>query len=192
MQLSTQPLAGRAESRRLDFVVVAAAESHLPEMAAIYCEQIAADLGSFENPLPDAADLGRRLVAVRAAGRPAFVALDANGRVLGFCWARPFRPLAAYSATVEDSIHVASDVRRHGVARALLEALIVACGERGCRQMIAVVGDARNRASIRLHESVGFKPVGFLPSAGMKLSGEDDVVLLQRALLTQHRQVKPM
>lgn len=192
MELSTQPLVGRAPSRRLDFAVAAAVEDHLPEMAAIYCEQIAAGLGSFESPLPDAAELGRRLAAVRAAGLPAFVALDAGGRVLGFCWARPFRPLAAYSSTVEDSIHVASDARRHGVARALLEALIEACGRQGCRQMIAVVGDARNRASIRLHESLGFKPVGFLPSAGTKPSGEVDVVLLQRPLPSQPRPVGPM
>lgn len=192
MQLSTQPVAGRAGSRRLDFTIAAAEERHLPEMAAIYCEQIAAGLGSFESPLPDAAELGRRLAGVRAAGLPAFAALDAVGRMLGFCWARPFRPLAAYSATVEDSIHVASDARRNGVARALLESLIAACSERGCRQMIAVVGDSRNRASIRLHESVGFKPVGFLPAAGMKPGGEVDVVLLQRALPSQHRQIRPV
>ena len=102
--------------------------------------------------------------AVREAGLPAYVAVDGDGRVLGFCWARPFRPIAAYSRTVEDSIHVASDARRHGVGRALLEALIAACGKLGCRQMIAVVGDARNLASIRLHESLGFKAVGFLPA----------------------------
>lgn len=192
MQLSTQPVVGRAGSRRLDFTVAAAEDRHLPEMAAIYCEQIAAGLGSFESPLPDAAGLGRRLADVRAAGLPAFVALDGAGRVLGFCWARPFRPIAAYTATVEDSIHVASDARRNGVAQALLEALIVACGERGCRQMIAVVGDSRNRASIRLHESMGFKAVGFLPGAGMKPGGEVDVVLLQRALPLQHRKIRPV
>ena len=60
-------------------------------MAAIYREQIAAGLGSFEDPLPDAAELGRRLAAVREAGLPAYVAVDGDGRVLGFCWARPFR-----------------------------------------------------------------------------------------------------
>ena len=90
-------------------------------MAAIYREQIAAGLGSFEDPLPDAAELGRRLAAVREAGLPAFVAVDVAGCVLGFCWARPFRAIAAYSLTVEDSIHVAGDARRHGVGRALLE-----------------------------------------------------------------------
>ena len=108
--------------------------------------------------------------------------------MLGFCWARPFRPLAAYASTVEDSIHVASDARRHGVGRTLLEALVAACAKLGCRQMIAVVGDARNLASIRLHQSLGFKPVGFLPNAGAKPSGPVDVVLLQRALPRQYPQ----
>ena len=57
----------------------------------------------------------------------------------------------------------------------------------GCRQMIAVVGDARNLASIRLHLSLGFKAVGFLPGAGRKPGGAVDVVLLQRSLCTQRR-----
>jgi phosphinothricin acetyltransferase len=182
MDLLTLPVSGRVAGRRLDFTVESARAAHLPEMAAIYREQIAAGLGSFEDPLPDAAELGRRLAAVNAAGLPAYVALDAAGRVLGFCWARPFRAIAAYRATVEDSIHVASDARRHGVGRALLEALIADCAKLGCRQMIAVVGDARNLASIRLHEHLGFKAVGYLPGAGQKPGGSVDVVLMQRSL----------
>ena len=110
------------------------------------------------------------------------MAVAGDGRVLGFCWARPFRAIAAYRATVEDSIHVAADARRHGVGRTLLEALIAACIQLDCKQMIAVVGDARNLASIRLHESLGFKAVGFLPGAGHKPSGPVDVVLLQWSL----------
>ena len=100
----------------------------------------------------------------------------------GFCWARPVRAIAAYSETVEDSIHVESDARRHGVGRALLEALIVACRKLGCRQMIAVVGDARNLASIRLHEHLGFKAVGCLPAPATSAAVVVDVVLLQRSL----------
>ena len=192
MHLLTLPLAGRARERRLDVTVEPARPTHLPEMAAIYAEQIAAGLGSFEDPLPDAAELGRRLDAVRAAGLPAYVARDTEGRVLGFCWARPFRPIAAYRGTVEDSIHVAAEARRHGVGRALLEALIADCARLGCRQMIAVVGDARNRASLRLHESLGFKAVGYLPGAGQKPGGAVDVVLLQRGLSAEHRQRRPM
>ena len=182
MNLWTLPASGPAVEGRLDFTVEPARAAHLQEMAEIYREQAMAGLGSFEDPLPDAAELGSRLEAVAEAGLPAYVAVDGHGRVLGFCWARPFRAIAAYRATVEDSIHVARDARRHGVGRTLLEALVAACIQLDCKQMIAVVGDARNLASIRLHESLGFKAVGYLPGAGHKPSGPVDVVLLQRSL----------
>ena len=113
-------------------------------------------------------------------------------KVVAEHWACPFRPISAYSETVEDSIHVASDARRHGVGRALPAPPVAACGKLGCRQMIAVVGDARNLASIRLHESLGFKAVGLLPGAGAKPSGAVDVVLLQRSLYAPHPQPAPM
>ena len=182
MNLWTLPASGPAVERRLGFTVEPVRAAHLHEMAGIYREQAMAGLGSFEDPLPDATELGRRLEAVAEAGLPAYVAVDGDSRVLGFCWARPFRAIAAYRATVEDSIHVARDARRHGVGRTLLEALIAACIQLDCKQMIAVVGDARNLASIRLHESLGFKAVGYLPDAGHKPSGPVDVVLLQRSL----------
>lgn len=192
MNLLALPVSGRVAERRLDFTVEPASPIHLDEMAAIYREQVAAGLGSFEDPLPDAAELGRRLAAVHEAGLPAYVAVDDECRVLGFCWARPFRPIAAYGKTVEDSIHVASDARRHGVGRALLEAVIACCTRQGCGQMIAVIGDARNLASIRLHESLGFKAVGYLPGAGSKPSGPVDVVILQRPLQGRRTPVSPM
>ena len=112
--------------------------------------------------------------------------------MLGFCWARPFRALAAYRGDGRglDPCRP-SDARRRGVGRTLLEAVITACARLGYRQMIAVVGDARNLASIRLHESLGFKPVGYLPNAGAKPGGPVDVVLLQRALPRQHRHRVP-
>ncbi len=182
MDLLTLPVTARPAERRLDFSIEAADTRHLVQMAAIYREQIEDGIGSYEDPIPDAAELGRRLATVDEAGLPGYVAVDGDGHVLGFCWARPFRAIAAYQATVEDSIHVARHARRHGVGRALLEALLLACSQLDCREMIAVVGDARNLPSIRLHESVGFKVVGFLSGAGMKPSGPVDVVLLQRSL----------
>ena len=182
MALALLPVTCRRAGRRLDFAVVPARAEHVTAMTAIYAEQIEDGIGSFEDPIPDVAEITRRLAAVEALALPALVALDPDGRVPGFCWARPFRPLGAYRGTVEGSIHVASDARHHGVGRALLEALLAACARQGLDEMIAVVGDARNRASIRLHQSVGFKPAGYLPRAGRKPDQTVDVVLLQRSL----------
>ena len=52
----------------------------------------------------------------------------------------------------------------------------------GFRQMVAVMGDSANAASVRLHERLGFRPVGVLPSMGGKQGRRRDTVLLQRAL----------
>jgi phosphinothricin acetyltransferase len=166
----------------LDLTIEPADEAHLGGMATVYREQAMGGLGTWEDPLPDAVEMGRRLAAVRAAGLPAYVALDAQRRVIGFSWARPFRNRAAYRETVEDSIYVAARARRRGVGRALLAAVIEASARQGCRQMIAVIGDARNLPSIRLHKSLGFSAAGYLRGAGWKPDGRVDVVLLQRDL----------
>jgi phosphinothricin acetyltransferase len=60
--------------------------------------------------------------------------------------------------------------------------LIEACVERGCRQMIAVIGDSANAASIRLHEKFGFRHVGVFRDVGFKFDRWLDTVLMQRAL----------
>jgi L-amino acid N-acyltransferase YncA len=70
----------------------------------------------------------------------------------------------------------------HGVGVTLLAVIIAACERAGARQMIAVIGDSDNHASIKLHERCGFALAGLLPSTGFKFGRWVDVVLMQRAL----------
>jgi phosphinothricin acetyltransferase len=69
-----------------------------------------------------------------------------------------------------------------GIGRHLLEALIRECEARDLRQMIAVIGDSGNVASIRLHERCGFRLAGTLFGVGHKHGRWLDSVLMQRAL----------
>jgi phosphinothricin acetyltransferase len=69
-----------------------------------------------------------------------------------------------------------------GIGKRLLDVLLGECEARGFRQMVAVVGDSDNLASIRLHERAGFQLVGVLRSVGYKHGRWLDTVLLQRAL----------
>ena len=59
-------------------------------------------------------------------------------------------------------------MHRRGVGKALLEALIEACTKGGFRQMIAVIGDSKQAASIGVHEATGFKHVGVFENVGYK------------------------
>jgi phosphinothricin acetyltransferase len=83
---------------------------------------------------------------------------------------------------VEDSIYVATGAQRRGIGRALLEALIQEAERRGFRQMIAVIGDSNQPASIALHAAAGFRLIGTLEGVGFKFDRWLDTVLMQRSL----------
>lgn len=116
-----------------------------------------------------------------AKGLPFLVAV-AGDTVLGYAYASTYRPRAAYAHTVENSVYLRPDAIGHGLGQRLLSALIEACEARGLRQMVAVVGDSANTASIRLHEKLGFDRVGVLRNIGHKHGRWLDSVLLQRSL----------
>lgn len=102
--------------------------------------------------------------------------------MVGYAYAGPYRPRPAYRFTVEDSVYLDPTCQGQGIGRALLDALVDASRARGDRQMIAVVGDSANAASIRLHERCGFHIVGTFAAVGFNFERWLDTVLLQRAL----------
>jgi L-amino acid N-acyltransferase YncA len=102
--------------------------------------------------------------------------------VLGFAYAGPFRPRQAYRYTVEDSVYIAPDAIGKGVGRAVLSAVIAACADLGVRQVVAVIGDSGNAASIGLHRSLGFVDAGVGRSFGFKHGRWVDIVWMQKAL----------
>jgi phosphinothricin acetyltransferase len=102
--------------------------------------------------------------------------------MLGYAYAAAYRPRTAYRFTVEDSVYVAPDAARRGIGRALLLSLIDTCTDLGKRQMIAVIGDSGNEASIALHRACGFELVGTFTAIGFKHGRWVDTVLMQRQL----------
>ena len=60
--------------------------------------------------------------------------------------------------------------------------LIRDCSDLGYRQMIAVIGDSANEASIRLHTRLGFRTIGHEVAVGLKFGRWIDVVQMQLAL----------
>lgn len=64
----------------------------------------------------------------------------------------------------------------------LLARLIERCEAVGCRQLVAVIGDSGNAASIGLHSALGFRMAGTLASIGFKHGRWVDSVLMQRGI----------
>jgi len=111
---------------------------------------------------------------------PVLVAVE-NEEILGYATFGPFRPHEGYRHTVENSIYVRSDQRRRGIAAELMSPLISAARELKVHSIIAGI-EARNIASIRLHEHFDFKEVGRLPEVGRKFDRWLDLVFMQRTL----------
>jgi L-amino acid N-acyltransferase YncA len=158
-----------------------AEDADMDAVTAIYAHYVSHGLASFETEPPDATDMRRRRADVAAKRLPYLVATD-DDVVQGYAYASSYRPRAAYANTVENSVYVRPDATRRGIGQRLLVALIDACEAAGLRQMVAVVGDSANHASIRLHEKLGFRRVGVLTNVGYKHGRWLDSVLLQREL----------
>jgi phosphinothricin acetyltransferase len=157
-------------------------EDDIGAIAAIYGHHVLHGTGSFETEPPGAEEMRRRRADIVARGLPHLVAEDGGGAVLGYAYASAYRPRAAYRNTAENSVYVRHDLIGRGVGRLLLAELLTQCEALGVRQMVAVVGDSANLASVRLHEAFGFRLVGTLNSVGRKHGRWLDTVLLQRAL----------
>jgi len=156
-------------------------DADVSAITAIYGWNVLNGLGTFEEVPPDAAEMGRRRAAFLAKGLPYLVA-ERDGVVVGYAYAGPFRLRAAYRYTVEDSVYVGPDAVGKGVGKALLSALIDACGALGLRQICAVIGDSGNAASIGLHAALGFERKGVFPAMGYKFGRWVDLVWMQRPL----------
>jgi phosphinothricin acetyltransferase len=156
-------------------------DADLPAITAIYGWNVLNGLGTFEEDPPSQDEMTRRRAAFLDRGLPYLVA-EEDGVVLGYAYAGPFRLRAAYRYTVEDSVYVSPDAVGKGVGKTLLTALIAECEALGLRQLVAVIGDSGNAASIGLHAAMGFKQQGVFPSMGYKFGRWVDLVWMQRDL----------
>lgn len=167
-----------------ELVVRPCFQQDLDFVRLIYGHHVMTGTASFETVPPDLEETTRRWTHVVTKGWPYLVACPARDltRVLGFATAQTFRDREAYSWTYEDSVYVAPTSLQKGVGKLLLGHLLQQLREDGAREIIAVIGDSGNEASIRLHAAAGFVHAGTLKNVGFKFDRWLDVVLMQRSL----------
>jgi phosphinothricin acetyltransferase len=146
---------------------------HWAAVARIYGAGIATGNATFETELPswEAWD-SSHLPAHR------FVGLG-GGQVLGWVGVSPVSDRCAYAGVVENSVYVASEARRQGVGRSLLEQLVRSTEAAGIWTIQTGIFP-ENEASVRLHERAGFKVVGRRERLGRLNGAWRDVLFLER------------
>jgi phosphinothricin acetyltransferase len=105
--------------------------------------------------------------------------VEEGGRMLGFAALSPVSDRCVYGGVAESSVYVAASARGRGVGTLLMRALIDASEDAGLWTLQTGIFP-ENRASIRLHQSCGFRVVGVRERLGLHYGRWRDVVLLER------------
>jgi len=158
-----------------------AAEADLEAVRRIYEHDVLNGTASFEIDPPDLESIRERWQRACRAGLP-FLVAHGDNEVVAFAYALPYRPRPAYRYTVEHSIYVAPSWRRQGIGECLLDCLVDALELCGVREIVGIIGDSANRASLLAHQRAGFRQVGTLKNVGWKFDRWLDTVIVQRSL----------
>jgi L-amino acid N-acyltransferase YncA len=147
----------------------------------IYAYYVENTVITYEEIVPDVDEMQQRFFDIQSHNMPYLVA-EIDGVITGYAYASVYRTRPAYRYCVEHSIYLNQDHQGHGVGSQLMEALINSCLPTGIRQMIAVIGDTTNHASVALHEKFGFTHVGILKDSGFKFNRWIDTIIMQRPI----------
>jgi L-amino acid N-acyltransferase YncA len=149
-------------------------------VAALYNVYVRDSVATFELAAVPGDAMRARIDEVQARALPWLVATRA-GSVVGYAYATPWKPRAAYARSVETSVYVAADACGRGVGRALYAALIGRLRDAGLHALIGGIA-LPNAPSVALHEALGFVQVARFREVGFKLGRWVDVGYWQRVL----------
>ena len=157
-----------------------AVDADLDAILEIHNAAIRDSLAIWTEVEVDRADRERWLAAHDRDGHPVIVA-EIDGAVAGFAAYSQWRERIGYRFTVENSVYVAGEYQRQGIARALMVELIALARAAGLHVMVAGI-EAGNTASIALHESLGFESPVVLREVGTKFGAWLDLAFLRLEL----------
>jgi L-amino acid N-acyltransferase YncA len=150
------------------------ADEHGDRVLAIYRQGMAEGNATFETDVPP-------WPAFRASklADHCFVAVAADGRVIGWVAASPVSSRPAYRGVVEHSVYVDSDARGGGVGELLLRRLIASTEAAGIWTIQSALFP-ENTASLALHRNLGFRVVGTRERIARHNGRWRDTVLVER------------
>ena len=159
-----------------------------PAIQAIYAPIVAQTIISFEREPPSVEDMAQR-ISTTLQQYAWLVACD-DGQVIGYAYASQHNVRWAYQWACNVSVYVDHAWRGRSVGRNLYLHLLDVCRRQG--YMTACAGiSLPNPASVGLHESLGFQPIGIYRQVGYKFGAWHDVGWWQCDLQNRPAQPKP-
>ena len=163
-----------------EMLTIRTADDHdAPVLLSIYRPFVESTAVSFETVVPTVEDFAARIVKAVAGWQ--WLVAERNGQCVGYAYGSLHRERSAYRWSVEVSAYVHPDHHRQGVGRALYRRLLPELAQKGfCNAYAGAT--LPNDASVALHRSVGFEPVGVFKSVGRKFGRWHDVAWFHNVL----------
>jgi len=154
----------------------------LPDVRQLYNHYVTNSMVTFDEDTMSLREWRSKFAYLTRLNLPFLVAVSPSGQVIGYALCTPWRQKRAYRHTAESSIYLSPAATGKGLGTALLTALVEAGRAAGLKELLAVVADGGAEASLRLHESLGFKEVGRMGRVGFKFDRWIGTVLLQKSI----------
>jgi phosphinothricin acetyltransferase len=154
----------------------------------IYAPNVTQTFISFELEAPTPGEMRARIEKTLAT-HP-WLVHEESGRVEGYAYGSRHRDRLAYQWSVDVACYVRPEARGRGIGKALYGELLALLESQGFRNAYAGIA-LPNEASVRLHESVGFVPIGIYREVGFKLGAWRDVGWWGRRLGALEREPAP-
>lgn len=156
-----------------------ASQADAAQIAEIYRPIVLSTPISFEIEPPGEPEMARRIEQTLAAFP--WLVCESQDRIIGYSYSGAHRARAAYRWSVDTSVYVRSEFRRRGIGKGLYVSLFRILAAQGYFNAFAGI-TLPNPGSVKLHESVGFKPIGCYRDVGYKLGSWRDVGWWQRVV----------
>ncbi len=162
-------------------------EKDAAALARIYAYYVEKTAITFEYTAPDTTEMERRRQEI--SQRYPYLVAESDDNVVGYAYAHAFYGREAYAWSVESSIYVDVNARKHGIGRKLYEALekeLKSMGILNINACIAVPRDDQDpyvtNGSLNFHQRLGYTLVGRFHNSGYKFDRWYDVVWMEKMI----------
>ncbi len=166
-----------------------AAESDLAAITAIFNQSIESSTASMHLE-PLALDERRQWFRSRDH-RHAVLVGELSGHVVGWAALAPWESRLGYRETAEVSVYVDRLRQGLGIGSRLLTALVEQARRNAFHTLVARIADG-HPASTKLHQRLGFRPIGTMREVGRKFDNYVDVDILQLMLKMSAENSEPI
>ncbi|MEF2846217.1 MAG: N-acetyltransferase family protein [Eggerthellaceae bacterium] len=157
-----------------------------PVLREIYLPYVQTTAVTFELEDPTLEDFTSRVETT--LGSYPYLVAEVDGVIVGYTYASPFRPRAAYRHAIETSIYVRMGYKGNGVGRRLYETLARMLMLQNVYNMEACIAhcdppDEYVPSTSRLfHERLGFRMVGSFKQCAHKFGRWYDMIWMERII----------